>query len=1077
MVNMLNCLGEDVAFQVGTLSPGSSDNRVSDMLKLISAADGQFEHFFDIVSENVVNGQIDISTGSNTGKKPMLKIANAYFRKNNIGNIETKEAIKPSLLILDNKGNIHTPDESDINVTTGKVSLTSSEYVSGNAKEWMIGAIVQTFSIDGSKNAYDSESHSYSANDGSFKRYEWNQDSDILEFFLEKTFGDKTMHEITIWTSANGSYRKTSGTLTAAYNPMTGQYSLSSTEVKSKAVADENQDSVYGSANERYTFGYPLTESNGSSSENPIASFDVASISSDKCDSIPVIIKIPYAGPNQEYKVFVNTTQITEDVPYGDGNTWCTAKWVDEKVSIETMTRTIILQFTMKSNLPTICGSFDYARDYNASPGTSTIADGCDLFNAILNGQNISTDSRSVNVAVNYEYGGTIYTDYSKVIQPGYKDPRRIPDVKVNLLKDIRSLEDANKSSLGVMANEFQFFVEIGIDEFDKSVWGSFVQEDSITLDMTIKNTPYDKQLADKYSIPNPKDTRTFHVNTVDETTDIPQDGGNYIKFKTCVMAPENGSPYGKTQRELDEYDEEALQYGLIKATDNISVYNETGEHLETGNSVDMGKWSLGDPDERRNGIQDDISIELKGLHFSDTKNGKFRFRVVTEMSNPVFSMLFFRFYVSDLKITYKPLDGEPRNFYVGQKNMKPDTQLYSGDYMFASGTLRAFMCPVTMTAIPYEDKVERVSTAVMMTGSNQQISIKTGAYVPGDVIIDNMTITDNEKVKKFVGQGQSMGWFNFSLKKKYFQDDVMRMKIEPVRPEAMKDIITKYTVIDGNKFNEIASTDNTPGYMTVVYDSEPEVLATAKREDIPSFYYNSIMYDAYGYSQKNNRKPVSTEQTGVIDVRDSSLENAVTFWNRWYQDNKTTTENGLFRGVVSAYGNGYEYISSQDGDDFDVVAQKNDVYTIADTRMKSEDTVPYSPDMGYNTTRAASQPDCFVSAPGSDAWFRTLLYQCQWQYPKHYTDNVTSVRYVNMYDIVTPGEYQKDSHLKIPYNVAYSLYPRCAYDTDNDMAIVFMLRCPSVVKENQYKMTKEDLRVYVENYQPLGNEKLFPAD
>ena len=152
-----------------------------------------------------------------------------------------------------------------------------------------------------------------------------------------------------------------------------------------------------------------------------------------------------------------------------------------------------------------------------------------------------------MNVAVNYEYDGSMHTDYSKVVQPGYKDPRRIPDIHVTIQKDIRSLEDANKSSLGVMANEFQFFVEIGIDGFDKSVWGSFVQEDSITLDMTVKNTPYDKQFADKYSIPNPKDTRTLHVNTVDEASDIPHDGGNYVRFKTCVMEPENGYPYGKT--------------------------------------------------------------------------------------------------------------------------------------------------------------------------------------------------------------------------------------------------------------------------------------------------------------------------------------------------------------------------------------------------------------------------------------------------------------------------------------------------------------------------------------------------
>ena len=73
------------------------------------------------------------------------------------------------------------------------------------------------------------------------------------------------------------------------------------------------------------------------------------------------------------------------------------------------------------------------------------------------------------------------------------------------------------------------------------------------------------------------------------------------------------------------------------------------------------------------------------------------------------------------------------------------------------------------MTAIPEEDKVEPVSPAIMMTGSKQQISLKTGAYVPSDVIKENKTITESQKVQRFVGQGQSLGWFNFSLKKKYF--------------------------------------------------------------------------------------------------------------------------------------------------------------------------------------------------------------------------------------------------------------------------------------------------------------------
>ena len=179
----------------------------------------------------------------------------------------------------------------------------------------------------------------------------------------------------------------------------------------------------------------------------------------------------------------------------------------------------------------------------------------------------------------------------------------------------------------------------------------------------------------------------------------------------------------------------------------------------------------------------------------------------------------------------------------------------------------------------------------------------------------------------------------------------------------------------------------------------------------------------------------------------------------------------------MSAYGNGYVYLEQAEDENLDTIAKQKDIYTLDDTKMLSEETIECSTEMGYNTTKTANQPNMFVSAPGSDAWFRTLLYQCQWQYPKHYTDDVTSVRYVKMYDLVTPGEYINNDELKIPYNIAYSLYPRCAYDTDNDMPIIFMLRCPSVVTENKYRMVKEDLRVYVDNYQPLDNENLYPAD
>ena len=36
---------------------------------------------------------------------------------------------------------------------------------------------------------------------------------------------------------------------------------------------------------------------------------------------------------------------------------------------------------------------------------------------------------------------------------------------------------------------------------------------------------------------------------------------------------------------------------------------------------------------------------------------------------------------------------------------------------------------------------------------------------------------------------------------------------------------------------------------------------------------------------------------------------------------------------------------------------------------------------------------------------------------------------------------------------MTYSIYPRCAYDYERNNVVVFMLRCPSVLDENNYEM------------------------
>lgn len=109
------------------------------------------------------------------------------------------------------------------------------------------------------------------------------------------------------------------------------------------------------------------------------------------------------------------------------------------------------------------------------------------------------------------------------------------------------------------------------------------------------------------------------------------------------------------------------------------------------------------------------------------------------------------------------------------------------------------------------------------------------------------------------------------------------------------------------------------------------------------------------------------------------------------------------------------------------------------------------------------------INHPNSKYWFRSLLYNVKWQYPKYYNDDNTQSFKIQAFDIVHNGKYYRDvvqrkdgsdMAYELPYNIMYSIYPRCAYNDEDDVAIIFMLRCPSVVRENQYTMTYKDVMI-----------------
>ena len=85
-------------------------------------------------------------------------------------------------------------------------------------------------------------------------------------------------------------------------------------------------------------------------------------------------------------------------------------------------------------------------------------------------------------------------------------------------------------------------------------------------------------------------------------------------------------------------------------------------------------------------------------------------------MSNPMFAMLFFRFYVSEMCINYGN-----NKFHVGTSNLASKSNVGSQttyNYMFSSETFKTYICPVSLVSIPDDQPVDTVVVKEYMTGS-----------------------------------------------------------------------------------------------------------------------------------------------------------------------------------------------------------------------------------------------------------------------------------------------------------------------------------------------------------------------
>lgn len=985
---------------------------------------------------------------SNNGSKIPLKISNMMIRKNNIGNVEASSVVMSDKIILDSYGYCHTLTEDNYNYSKNAFIVNSTDIVNDEKyTDYTYGATV--ISYDNSEiddNVYKNKENSTITH--------YILDSENNSITLSEIYNENTTHNIVLWVSDSCGIKHYSKHTIAKYDTEIMNYNIS--------VLEDSEIEIDDSQNSDYTI------------------FMCSGLSSDESDNeLNIFVK---GTPN--ITVFANTRELSLSSSYNYFNSWCTLsdfKKVDYDDRTDEYKHSANnkddgydmyrVKVHVNDNIPQIIDAdVATAKDYNRSAGTSNETDGCDLFNALMNGSTIKTNDRSVTITVKYMSGSKEIKDYYKLVQPGYIDNRKIPKVKLEIKNDLDTLERSNDINNGVLCNQFQFFVDIDISDFSRDYWGSYVPEEDITLNFDIVNAPVDYEFVERYGVQSAENMYTVHVNPVDSSNDFTN---NYCAIKTYLIDNELVDPYTKTVSELVESDVKA-RTKLTKTINGSEIKTSVTDSIRTSDTEKNTPIKLGDIEytsmnsrifkgdtaTRGSGIDDNLLIQMRNITFEQANSGKFRFLVTVELTNPLFSRLFFRYYISNLWVSYKygPEEQNIEKFYIGTSKLAKASQTgryQTYEYMFATDTFNAFVCPITFTAVPNEDSVNSIDIDVKNVGSEKQISLKMDTYVP-ELPLNIQNMTDTERLT-YIVQNQYIPWYDFKLKKRYLQDNIKNIYVQPIHISDIKDNISSknlFNIIDGYDVIKSSRIDNS--YMSVVYNAN--MYNSRMREDDMTFYFNDELYIASKYSQYGNNAPVFVSEDLSYDVRDSILMNSIDTWNYEYQKTNSYNDN-TFSGHLSTYGNGYQYLDkSRDK------GQYEDILSLEETIKQNEMLFFSEPYIDVCAQPAKNG----MKYPDKNGWFRQLLYQLKWQYPRYYMDDNQNEK-IDAYDIVDSGTYLQTYNIekgklpehkyKLPHNIIYSIYPRCAYDDETDTTIVFMLRCPSVDSENKYKLESPDVK------------------
>ena len=375
---------------------------------------------------------------------------------------------------------------------------------------------------------------------------------------------------------------------------------------------------------------------------------------------------------------------------------------------------------------------------------------------------------------------------------------------------------------------------------------------------------------------------------------------------------------------------------------------------------------------------------------------------------------------------------------------LNPEYLGTNGTYLYKSESLKAVVAPISYIAGYNQQMDDAVIINNKLQGSDLPISVTIKPYMLDTVETMYTGFTDREADSTLIN------WNGLKFKRRFLQDHVKSLQVFPVNINSLSSLIDKELPFSHYSESYFANDpdDIYDTYLELVYNAD--LYKSRLIEDQEQFIYNGVNYLSSKYDQFNNNSAVFIRQDSEYELRSNSLLNSMKKWNEDYVNVRYDSDNPYI-GHVAPYGNGYQYIART----FDQGQHLEAGYMSLSDVKQLNNRYFFDTDVVQHYTQPINQPA--VNNPYTpSSLFRSLLYQMKWIYPYYYSED--GLNYIKQLPLVENNSEVNESEM--PYNIAYSIYPRILFNDEEQIIIVLMLRRPSIVEEEQYELNPDDIYI-----------------